>query len=152
MKHQFLLDENILHHAIKGVDARNSPDLTATKLALLIAQNCHKIVMNKELWNRYWQHLPDLLRPRPSALEPLFLLNQLVKNSAKLIWDSPQAPELPQGITVPPEDIPIVRIALISRPKVVTADGDLREAINSQPSLGLTALTPAEAIELAKDQ
>ena len=151
MKHRFLLDENILHHAIKGVDAHDNLDSTATQLVRLIAQNCHRIVMNGELWDRYWHHLSGLVRTRPSALEPLFLITQLIKYATKLVWDSPESPELPPSVTVPTEDIPIVRIALISHPIVVAADEDLREAINSQPALGLTALCPREAIHLASD-
>jgi len=44
-----------------------------------------------------------------------------------------------------------VKAALISRPIVVTADADLLNDMKRQPILGLTALTPAEALKLASE-
>ena len=49
MKHTFLLDENIPYLAIRGVDARDNPDLAATRLVFLIAKNCHKTVADEFL-------------------------------------------------------------------------------------------------------
>jgi hypothetical protein len=53
---------------------------------------------------------------------------------------------------IPKEDHYVVRAGLISCPIIVTDEKDLRDSINeSQGVLGLKAVTPAEALELAKD-
>jgi hypothetical protein len=61
-------------------------------------------------------------------------------------------PELPPGVNVPHEDEYVVRAGLISHPLVVTAEERLRKAINGYPVLGLTALSPAEALEFAREK
>src|SRR3989454_8327304 len=45
-----------------------------------------------------------------------------------------------------------VRAALISHPFVVTAEERLKDAINNFSGLGLKAITPAEALELARSE
>lgn len=53
---------------------------------------------------------------------------------------------------IPKEDHYVVRAGLISRPTIVTDEEDLRDSINEHWGvLGLRAITPAEALELAKD-
>lgn len=152
MKHNFLLDENILYFAVKGTDEHDNPDDTAAQLVRLIAQNCHTIVMNPELVGKYEYHLRKLENVPVPAIEPAFFLSQLIKNSAKTRMEYADPPELPAGSKIPRKDIHVVRAALLSRPLVVTADGPLRNAINAQPSLGFRALTPAQAIVLAKEK
>lgn len=150
MKHNFLLDENILYLAIKGVDDHDNPDSAAEELIRLIAQNCHTITYHDAL--RYWYHLAGLKGVRSPALEPLFFINELIKNSAKIRPEYSNLPDLPIGAKIPSEDIHVVRIALIARPLIVSSDRELREAINSQASLQLRALTPREALTFATDQ
>jgi hypothetical protein len=53
---------------------------------------------------------------------------------------------------IPHEDRYVVQAALASRPIVVTDERRLRDAINGKHSLlGLKAITPSEALELARD-
>ena len=151
MKYRFLLDENVLHHAIRGVDEHNSLDLTAAQLVLLIARNCHRVLLNRFLHARYQDHLKALERTRSGVLQPIFLLSQFVNNSAKVVWESDDPPNLPGSANIPAEDVEVVRAALISHPLFVTSDQKLREAINTCPALHLTALTPAEAIARAQE-
>jgi hypothetical protein len=151
MKHHFLLDENIFHHAIKGVDRNDRPDLTCTKLVLQIASNCHRIILNGFLRERYRVHLRGLMTHRPGVLQPLFVLNELVLNSLKVVNELDQPPMLPSSCDVPAEDIEVVRAALISHPKFVTSDHKLMAAINRCEALHLRALSPSEAIILAAD-
>ena len=151
MKHRFLLDENILHHGIKGVDRHDNPDLAATTVLRLIGANCHTIVINLELLTRYKTQLQKLARERAPVFEPARFVRELLHNSDKRSLEYDDPPELPTGVTVPRKDIHIVRAALVSKPLVVTADEDLWKSINTQKVLGLTALTPHEAMPLSKE-
>lgn len=69
MKHEFVLDENILYLAIKGTDERGERDTKSTRLLLLILKNCHKIVVDAELNRRYRKHIRTL--ERISRTEPV---------------------------------------------------------------------------------
>ena len=151
MKHRFLLDENILHHGIKGVDRNDNPDSTATSLLRLIAKNCHRIVLNPELLDRYNIQLKKLQRERAPALEPAFFLRELLHKSEKRTVEYTDPPSIPAGIAIPNEDIPVVRAALVSQPLFVTADEELSESIKRQPALGLQVLSAKEAIPLARE-
>ena len=152
MKHKFLLDENILHHGIKGVDRHDNRDLTATTVLLLIAANCHTIVINRELLSRYWTHLQTLFREPAPILQPVFFVREFLQNSEKRSLEYDDPPELPLGVTIPPEDTHIVRAALVSHPLIVTADEELVESVNTQAVLGLKALNPKETVQLASEK
>lgn len=151
MKHRFLLDENILHHGIKGVDRHDNPDSTATSLLRLIAKNCHRIVLNPELLDRYKVQLKKLERERAPALEPAFFLRELLHKSEKRTLEYDDPPELPPGLILPQEDVPVVRAALLSKPLVVTADEELSESINNQAIFGLRAISAEEALPFANE-
>jgi len=153
VKHKFLLDENILHFAIKGTNEKNEPDQTSTELVRLVAQNCHSIAVNRFLLRRYWNQINQIQREgrRPSALEPVFFITQLLKNSTKWAFEPDECPALPTRVVVPAEDVEIVRLALSAQTIIVTGDADLRTAVNDSHALGLQALTPADALQLAAE-
>lgn len=153
MKHRFLLDENILYFAIYGVDEHDHADQTSTELVRRIGANCHRIVVNNFLRQRYWVPINQAIREgrRPKAMEPVSFIVQLQMNSEKWSLELSDCPELPEGVVVPGEDLDIVRLALLAQTKIVTGDGKLRAAVNGSPVLGLQALTPGEALVLAAD-
>lgn len=151
MKHTFLLDENILYFAVKGVDEHENPDLTSAELLRLIAENCHKFILDRELANRYWRHIKELEQIPEPLQEAIALMRQLIINSEKGIWQFENPPPLPPGTNFPREDLHVITAALISWPIVVSGDPGLRDAINGQPALDLTALTPREALGLARE-
>lgn len=150
MRYHFLLDENILYHAGRFVDERNRPDETAAQLVRSVARICHRLAIHKVLLDKYWRILQKLQQERSSAPEAVSFINLFMKNVDKRTLDYSDLPELPPGVAVPRKDEPIVRAALISHPIVVSADRDLREAIRSQPVLGLTALSPREALHFVQ--
>ena len=152
MKHKFLLDENILYFAVKGVNTSGAPDCTATDLVDRIGSNCHRMVIDPELAGRYAKHLQTLESVRPPAMEPSRFLNEFLLNSAKAFLEPYKPAQIPQGVKVPHEDIHIVRLAVQSGALVVTEDIPLREAINTQPVLGLQALTSEQALVLAHEE
>lgn len=152
MKHRFLLDENILHFAIKGVDRNDRPDTSSTEVVRLIAQNCHTIVVNKFLLDRYWRQIARIQKEKVRfAAEPVTFINELLRKAEKWSFEHAECPTLPDGLTVPAEDIEIVRLALLARVVVVTGDEPLTLAVNSAATLEIRAITPAEALSLAAD-
>jgi len=148
----FLLDENILLHAIRAVDRHNNRDETAARVILTIVEVCHSIVIHHEVMVRYIRKLNGLKGERSPFLSPSYLFSQLLKRSDKQILQYDDLPPLPTGVKVPAEDEYLVRAALISRPLVVTADEELYGAIRSQPVLGLEVLWPNEAVERARER
>ncbi len=151
MKRRFLLDENVIHHAIKGVDEHDNPDLTSAELVLLIARNCHSFLLNRFLHDRYMVHIRNLKAVKSGVLQPVFMLNQLVLNPAKAVWEFDNPPRLPEGCDLPAEDVDVVRSALISHPIFVSAEENLRRAINNCEALHLQAVAQHEALTIAQE-
>ena len=151
MKHRFLLDVMVIYHAIKGVDEAGNPDQTSSELVRLIGENCHSVVADNELAERYSRHLKKLLSIPSLLYKTSEFLWEVIYNSSKFVVEVSPAPELPPGVRVPREDEYVVRAALISHPIVVSAEERVLRDVNAQSVLGLRAVTPAEALELAKD-
>lgn len=149
MKQNFLLDENILYHAVRGVDKHDNPDATSAELLDSIARICHRIAIHTTLLERYYGCIQKLRRERAPAFEPVKFITDFIKNTAKRNLEFGDLPELPEGVEIPEEDKLLVRASLISHPAVVTADSELREAIKAGPGLDLKALSPREALELS---
>ncbi len=142
----------VLYHAIKEVDESERPDSTAAELIRLIGLNCHTVLADSTLIDRYWHHINKLFGFPPLLTQASLFIADILANATKLIREESEPPEIPTAIKVPPEDIHIVRAALISRPLVVTTEKRLRKAINDQPLLGLQAMTPSEALRLAMQE
>jgi hypothetical protein len=141
----------VIYHAIKGVDESGNPDQTSGELVRMIGENCHTVVADNELAQRYSRHLKELLSTPSLLYKTTEFLWEVIYNSSKFIVEASPTPKLPPGVKVPPEDECVVRAALISHPIVVTAERRVLRDVNSQSVLGLRAVTPAEALELAKD-
>ena len=154
MKHQFLLDIMVLFFAVKGENAKCERDETCAVLIQLIGQNCHRIVVDRTMREKYLGRLVEFFgKPQYQTPTALFLAN-VVYNSAKFIIETSKPPDLPAAAFdgIPKEDHYVVRAGLISHPIIVTDEKDLRDSINELRNvLGLQAITPAEALELAKD-
>ena len=151
MKHRFLLDLNIIYHAVRGVDRHNNPDGTCADLLRLIGQNCHKIVVNEYLLGEYLKRLEELFNTKAPALPPIYFVQQLLFKAEKFSQETGELPAIPLGVALPREDVEIVRSALVSLPVLVAADGDLCNAVNENQILGLRAMTPEMALDLARE-
>jgi hypothetical protein len=148
---KFLLDENILYHAIRGVDQHDRPDDTATRLVLTIVEICHSLVIHNEVMVRYLRILGKLKRERAPHLPPGYFFNQLLKRADKRSFEYEDLPALPEGCgDIPRKDEYLVRAALISRPLLVTADEPLYDAVRGHPELRIEVLRPREALQRAK--
>lgn len=153
MKHKFLLDENILHFAIKGINEENRVDETSTELLRLIARNCHRIVLNKFLIDCYWHQLNKVRGPRsgPWAQERISFINGFIHKAEKLSFESNEYAELPAGAVIPADDVEIVRIACATEARFITGDARLRAAIARCAEIHLQVLRPAEGVPFASE-
>jgi hypothetical protein len=145
----------VLYHAIKGVDEAEIPDSTCADLVQLIGENCHGIVVDMTVKERYDHHLSQLFRHPQYQTQAALFLAGIVHNPKKFIVETSEPPELPTSVIgdVPREDRYIVRAALISHPIVVTAEERLRNGINKHREiLSLMAIAPAEALKLAAER
>jgi hypothetical protein len=79
----------------------------------------------------------------------LHCFRDFIWNADKIDQQLDPLPEIPPDVTVPRKDHHIVRCALSAKAPIVTTDGALRQAIEACPALGLTVLSPAEALALA---
>lgn len=153
MRLTFLLDENILYHAVRGVDKHDRPDPSAAELLRAIATICHGIFVHQCLLDKYGNALRKLKENPPRSLDAQNFIKQLLYNSAKATRHYADLPALPEGLTAPREDLDIIRAALVSRSILVTNDSGLREAVNGHHDLlSLNALDAREALELAKSE
>lgn len=103
---------------------------------------------------KYASHLAVLFRKPEYMVQTALFLTSVVHNSAKFVVETSAAPTIPATVVdeLPREDRYVVGAALISHPTIVTDETKLRERINQHRNqLGLTAISLAEALELAKD-
>jgi hypothetical protein len=144
----------VLHFAIKEENAKQEHDLTCLNLIDLIGRNCHRIVVDGTMNDKYASYLAEFFRKPEYMVQTALFLTSIVHNSAKFIIEACRAPSIPETIAddLPKEDRYVVGAALISHPTIVTDEAKLRERINRhRDQLGLTAISPVEALELAKD-
>ncbi len=152
MRHRFLLDENILYFAIRGVDRHEKRDFTAAHLVLTIAQICHSLVVHTEVLARYTRIPTKVKRDPPPFIEPNSFIRQLLTRADKWEREYQPLPPLPEGCDVPYEDEYIVRAALVSHPLLVTGDERLYDALKKHPELEIDVLWPDEALERASER
>ena len=98
MKHRFLLDVMVIYHAIKGVDEAGNPDQTSGELVRLIGENCHTVVADSELAERYSRHLKKLLSIPSLLYKTTEFLSEVIYNSSKFAVEvSPALPHQTLG-------------------------------------------------------
>jgi hypothetical protein len=144
----------VIFLAIKEENAQQQRDRTCANLIELIGQNCHCLVMDKTMNEKYDKRLSEFFsQPQYQTQTALFLAN-VIHNPQKFVIETSAPPEIPPEVVghIPHEDRYVVKAALVSHPVVVTDEKGLRNAINDNHALlGLKAISPAEALELAKD-
>jgi hypothetical protein len=151
VKHDFLLDENILYHAIRGVDLHDQPDDTATRLIQTIVEACHSLAIHEVVRVRYVKILGKLRHQRAPHLPPGYLFSQLLKRADKRTFEYEGLPTLPEGCSdIPRKDEYLVQAALLSHPLHVTSDEDLYKALKNHPELDIEVLWPHEALQRAQ--
>ena len=144
----------VLYFGIKDEDAARQPDKTCANLIDMIGRNCHRIVVDKAMNGKYESHLTELLAQPQYQIRVLRLFANVVYNPEKFFVETSEPPEIPASAVdaIPKEDHYVVRAALISHPMIVTDEEKLRNRINAHSDvLALKAISPAEALELAKE-
>ena len=144
----------VIFFAIKGENAQQQRDRTCADLLQLIGQNCHSLIADKTISRKYDSRLSEFFSQPQYQTQAALFLADVVYNPKKFVIETSEPPEIPSGVvgSVPHEDRYIVKAALISHPIVVTDEVALLNAINrNHELLGLKAITPSEALELAKD-
>ena len=152
MRLNFLLDENIVYFAIRGVDRHDNRDHTAARLIQTIVEVCHSLVIHDEVRVRYVKILGKLRHERAPSLEPSYFFSQLLKRADKRTFQYGDLPTLPAECNVPRKDEYLVQAALISRPLLVTGDEPLYNALKNHPELGIEVLWPHEALQRAREK
>ena len=157
MRQTFLLDENIIYHAIRGVDRHDQPDTTAAELLKAIRVICHLIFVHPTLIEKYQKALKKMREDPPRHQEANDFLKQFLYNDLKRVLNYGELPPLPDAAREPPavprEDEEIVQAALISNPIVVTDEPGLEDSVNAHHDiLGLTAMDAGEALVFAESE
>jgi len=147
MKHKFVLDENIIIFAQNYYNAKGNTDFAPATLILLIAQNCHKIVCDGSLREKYLGSLRDNRFGK--------LLRQLFFNSEKCEFRD-YIPSYPFERKLPSDDVQIVKLAVYANAVFVTSDAKLKTKIrelkiSQNHGLKVEDPTGAQTLAQAKD-
>ena len=155
VKRRFILDENILIRAQTGLNERDEPDSTCTKLVTDIIRICHTIVIDTTLWTKYQERLHEpafvSMAQGPGILR-LLAGSQLVEGKFD-DWARLPAPPFEGEERIPAgsqDDIVVtVRLAVDTRDTLVTADHALQQDLrvaDVDALEGLEILTPEQAL------
>lgn len=153
MKHEFLLDENVL---IKPIEASDTPGgLAAARLWSAIAKNCHKIVVSPTLFEKYRAHL-RLRRAKITGVISQFpsLVWMLINGKSKWIAEESPVPE--EQYIHDQDDHFLVRIAVRAPNCIfVSTDQKTRQDFDRQEITGrynIRALAIEEALQIAQSE
>ena len=144
----------VIFFAIKQQNAEQQRDKTCANLIELIGQNCHSLIVDKMINQKYDSRLSEFFSQPQYQTQAMLFLADVVHNPQKFVIETSVPPEIPPGAVghIPHEDRYVVKAALVSHPIVVTDERRLLNASNENSALlGLKAITPCEALELAKD-
>ena len=73
MKNKFVLDENIIISIVTLKNARNEIDYSASILILMIARNCHKILITPKINVKYYQKFNEIKEDKTKPISVQFL-------------------------------------------------------------------------------
>ncbi|MBI3099531.1 MAG: hypothetical protein HYY93_15090 [Planctomycetes bacterium] len=154
MKYLFLLDENVLRHAVASAGMYGKPDAPTAQVIRLIGQNCHSVVLDPEIRSRYRRHLDEIgsltWDHAGFALSVLTSFFGLLGTAEKVGEDPLSPPLLETQIeeAIPVKDRFAVRAAVRHHAILVTNDDTLRARVDEfvTPRFpDVRALHPTEA-------
>ena len=154
-KKRFILDENLLICAQRGINDFNEKDSTCADLVNSMIRICHTMVVDHGLYIKY-HHQLDAPRNQPIGIGPQFLsvfraamqIDGKVDDLAR-----PNAPSFPEETSIPQgsqDDLAVtVRLAVETGAILVTTDAPLIQDLESsgiRAKNGLEVLTPQQAL------
>ena len=154
MTPRFILDENVVILAQRGLDENDEPNSVCSDLVQRIIDICHTVVVDDVLWDKFVDQLN-----RTGYYHP-----QLGPHLIRTLWNALTIPGKIDGLghtapsfddegDIPPgsaDDMYIVRLAVESRAILVTTDGKLRDHLMEsgiQSSHSLTVVSPEDALK-----
>ena len=149
-KKTFVVDENIIYHAINGVDHQDNIDTSSSLFLELLAKNCHKIYWEKRMIQKYLSIIGRLKREKKAFPVSKFdlLLRQILYNKSKYTLVENEIPPLDDQVGISSEDVFLIENSLHSGYPIVSNDGTLKTEIEAKESLDIKILSAAEAIPL----
>lgn len=154
MTKQFILDENVIIYAQRGENEFGESDETCMRLIEQIIEICHSLVLDPNLWSKYYQQLSQQGHAHPQAGHRLIrVITGAAQMDGKVNIQSGNATPFSEEDTIPQgsqDDKEIVRLAVETRATLVTTDIPLREHLNScgiQEQYDLDILSPEEALK-----
>lgn len=152
---RFILDENIVILAQRGLDDHDNPSPVCADLIQKIIDICHTIVVDDVLWDKYEDQLNKPahrdLQFGPSLLRVLWNALTIAGKIDGLGHTGPSFDEeglIPAGSR---DDTYLVRLAVDTGAILVTTDGALRDDLDTcgiTSLYGLALVSPEQALGL----
>lgn len=158
MKHNFLLDENMVMRALLG-QSRVARDFWAA-----VWRNCHRIIVSSLLADKYWEKVRLAQRRKASevvANAMVKTIHQLLHNPDKRIWVEPSGSISLSGLIRHLNDRFLADIAVAAVETagaddciVVTVDRSTRDDFNRPEflPLGIQGSTIEQGLVFARDK
>lgn len=154
MKHTFVLDENVLIHAVCGV----KEDCDCATLIEKIAFKCHSIAFDNTIKQTYIDISDNLIKEAKGNTQIInTLIQKILLNSEKHKKYDGDCPQIPEEDKYKPKtrkkkDPLFARVAFYYNAKLVTHDKELRNDFNEhiksfKEGIGTEALKPQEAVQ-----
>ena len=156
MTRRFILDENVVIYAQKGLDEYDNPNLDCADLVgSIIDDERRTMVVDDILWEKYDNQLNNPAH-YPAGYAPYLMLRfwELLQIPGKVDGLGHTAPEFPEENDIPPgsrDDVFIVRLTVETGDTLVTADRPLREGLTIsgvEARYSLRVVSPQEALGL----
>ncbi len=154
MTQGYILDENVVIYAQRGVDEYDNPNLDCTDLVNgIIDHDLRILVVDDVLWDKYDDQLNN-----PShhdvELGPFLMIRfwGLLQAPGKVVGLGHTAPDFPEQHAIPPgsqDDVFLVRLLVETRAILVTTDRPLRQDLmisGIQSLYNLCIVSPQETL------
>ena len=158
MTPRFILDENVVILAQRGLDENDAPNSACSDLVQQIIEICHTIVVDDILWDKFEEQLNrqgyHQLQLGPHLMRALWNALTIPR---KIDGLGHTAPAFNEEGAIPPgslDDAHIVRLAVESGAVLVTTDRKLRDHL-TESGIGLnhnlTVVSPEDALNTLLD-
>lgn len=150
----YILDENVVIYAQRGLDEYGDPNLDCQDLVDgIIDHDLRTLVVDDVLWDKYDDQLNN-----PShhdvAVGPYLMIRLwgLLQVSGKIVGRGHTAPDFPEQHAIPPgsqDDLFLVKLVVETRAILVTTDRPLRQDLMTsgiQSRYNLCIVSPQETL------